>query len=185
MQEARTMSREFPDWVNPLKAADGNRSYAGSIALGKMTRLRPMLASDEGSVRFEAVFSRDALGWATVRLSVEGELYLLCQASLEPYREPVSRSSQLVVPEGPEQQEDWPAEYEPARLEGGQLVFLELVQDELILAIPQVPRKPGLGAVVYSTDPEADGTAAMAEHNRPFAALDALLKSGRNDSNTP
>jgi uncharacterized protein len=178
------MSREFPDWVNPFKAADGNRRYSGTIALHRMARLRPLLASDEGSVRFEAVFSRDALELATVRLSVVADLTLLCQASLEPYSEPVSRSSQLVVTEGPEQDEGLPEDYEPARVEDGQLVFLELVQDELILAIPQVPRKPGLGDVVYSTDPEADAAAAPAEHNRPFASLDALLKGGRNDSNT-
>jgi uncharacterized protein len=169
------MSREYPDWVNPWKAADGNRVYAGTIALRRMTRLAPLLASAEGTVAFEAEFTRDALGWATIRLDVEADLKLVCQASLEAYTEAVARSSVLVAVENPERQDELPDHYETAALEDGRLVFLESVQDELILAIPQVPRKPGLQAVRFTTDPQGELEAPGGTSAKPFAVLGELL----------
>lgn len=178
------MSREYPDWVNPWKAAEGNRRFAGTIPLRNMSRLTPLLASDEGEAEFEAHFARDALGWATVQLDVSAKLPLICQASLERYDEPVSRSSLLAVVENPEQQDELPEHYDAARVEEGRVVFLDLVQDELILAVPQVPRKPGLEEVRFSTDPEEDLSDQDEEHNRPFAALGELLK-GRRKTEEP
>lgn len=178
------MSREYPDRVNPWKAAEGKRRFAGTIPLRKMGRLRPLLAAAEGEARFEALFERDALGWATVQLEVSAKLPLVCQASLERYEEPVSRTSLLAVLGGPERQDELPEHYEATRAEDGQLVFLDLVQDELILAVPQVPRKPGLEAVRFSTDPDDVQAGEDDELKRPFAALGDLLK-GRRKTEDP
>lgn len=178
-REASNMSREYPDWVNPWKAAEGNRRFAGTIPLRNMSRLKPLLADDQGEARFEAQFTRDALGWATIQLDVRAELPLVCQASLERYDEPVSRSSLLAVAKDPEQQDELPEHYEATLAEDGRLVFLDLVQDELILAVPQVPRKPGLEEVRFSTDPDGVQAGEDEEQKRPFAALGDLLKGGR------
>lgn len=177
------MSREYPDWVNPWKAADGKRSFSGTMALGRMTRLAPMLASVDGLASFEARFFRDALGWAVIQLDVKADLKLRCQASLEVYTEQVSRSSALAAVEEPERADDLPEHYDLAPLEEGRVVFLDLVQDELILAVPQVPRKPGLEAVQYSTDPNADSSGSSQKRESPFAVLGGLLKDGPKDSN--
>ncbi|NND44837.1 MAG: hypothetical protein HKN58_05905 [Xanthomonadales bacterium] len=176
------MSREYPDWVNPWKAAEGNRSFSGTIALDRMERLAPMLSVVEGVASFEARFARDALGWATVELEVKADLPLLCQASLETYLQPVRRATVLAAVKDTDRLDELPDHYEAAKLEDGRLAFLELVQDELILAVPQVPRKPGLEAVTFSTDPGAAAPRAGADRNRPFAGLGELLKSGPDDT---
>ena len=110
------MSREFPDLINPWKAADGRRLFQGTIPLKRMTRLVPLLASDEGTARFSANFAYDEQKDITVDLSVSAELSLVCQRSLEPYIEPVRRSSRLVVIEDPAQQELIPESYDPVLL---------------------------------------------------------------------
>jgi len=177
------MSREYPDWVNPWKAAEGKRTFSGTMALSRMSRLAPLLASTDGIANFEASFFRDALGWAVVTLEVKADLELLCQASLEVYTEQVSRSSTLAAIEEPELAEDLPEHYDLAPLEEGRVVFLDLVQDELILAVPQVPRKPGLGPVQFSTDPHTAPGGTEQIRESPFAVLGNLLKDGPEDSN--
>jgi uncharacterized protein len=175
------MSREFPDWVNPLKAAEGNRIYRGTIALSNMTRLVPMLTRDSGEVAFEAAFFRDRLGFAVLNLKVSAQLTLTCQASLETYLESVERDSMLAVIVDLKEQDELPGHYEAVLIESGRLEFLSLVQDELILAVPQVPRKPGLEEVQYSTDPKEDFEHLSEEPNKPFAALGALLQNEHSE----
>lgn len=176
------MSREFPDWVNPWKAAEGNRIYRGTIALAKMNRLAPLLAGTEGEVEFSATFSLDGMGWTTVDLEVRANLPLVCQASLERFLLPVERKTTLAVIGDLRDQDRVPGHYEATWTETGQLVFLEIVQDELILGIPQVPRKPGTGEIQYSTDPDEEQELRSEERNRPFAALGDLIRGERNET---
>ena len=172
------MSREYPDWVNPWKAAEGNRVYGGSIALDRMTRLKPMLAEASGEAHFEADFSKDALGWTVVTIHVTATLQLICQASLEVYAEAVDRTSDLAVIEDLDDQVDIPEHYDPTKTEGRRLNFLELVQDELILAVPQVPRKPGQGNIYFSSGPQTEQETGSGNRKSPFAALGDLVRDG-------
>jgi uncharacterized protein len=115
------MSREFPDIVDPWKAADGRRTFHGTMPLKRLKRLGPMLApggdgQDEqllawDDARFTAGFSYDEQGLVTIRLEVEVELPLICQRSLEPYREKIARRSLLVVIEDVAEQELIPESY--------------------------------------------------------------------------
>jgi uncharacterized protein len=192
------MSREFPDWVDPWKAADGRRSFQGTMPLKWMKRLSPLLAQadpEDGSgpdaewqdARFSATFGYDRQGTVTVNLDVQAELPLVCQRSLETYLEKVSRHSVLAVVESIEAQDLVPEHYEPVLAEHRRLALLDLVEDELLLAVPQVPRNPELPAVRLSTDPGAPpvhagdddrGDEAEPTH-RPFEELAELLGKGR------
>lgn len=168
------MAKEFPDWVDPWKAADGRRIFTGSVPFSTMKRLLPLLAEDEGSVCFTVRFDRDSQNRAMVDVSVKAELPLLCQVSLEVYRHAVERSSRLVVIEDEAQQQGLPEGYEGTCAEDGRLSVASLAEDECLLAIPQVPRKSGLKFEPYSTGgeaPEEDRTRS------PFAGLGDLLKA--------
>ena len=117
------MSREFPDFIDPWKAADGRRTFQGTMPLKRLKRLGPMLAPagdglDEQLVarddaRFSARFSYDEQGLVTIRLEVEAELPLICQRSLAPYREKIARRSLLVAIEDVAEQELIPESYDP------------------------------------------------------------------------
>ena len=177
------MSREFPDWVDPWKAAQGNRVYRGTIALGKMSRLKTLLAQAEGEAKFKATFAMDTKRLATIQLVVETELPLRCQASLELYLHPVSRSSILAVIESDGDQ-DTAGNYESTRVESGQLVFLDVVEDELILEVPRIPRKPGLESVRYTTDPDDEYKSRAGRPGKPFGELGALMRNELKETDT-
>lgn len=148
------MSRDFPDWINPWTAAQGKRRFAGTVPLGRMKRLVPSLEQVEGAeAAFEAWLALDEERRPVIDLSVSADLTLLCQASLEPYTEHIERRSTLGVVESDGEIELLPPHYDPVFAEKGRIALAILVEDELILGLPQVPRNPALDAVRFSTAP--------------------------------
>jgi uncharacterized protein len=184
------MSLEYPDAIDPRKAAEGHRTFSGSMAMNRMERLKPFLADDRGEARFTAAFEKDSLVGVSIQVEVDAALWLICQRSLEPYQEVIHRSSLLGVIENLEDESLLPEGYEAILAEHGKVSFLAMVEDELLLALPQVPRKPGLPQPGAEADEQGVmSTASMHEAEKqirqhPFAGLADQLKEfsskGRN-----
>ena len=183
--DCEEMSREFPDIVNPWKAADGKRMFQGTMPLKRMKRLSPLLADsiEWRDAGFSASFGYDEQGTVTVDLRVNAELPLVCQRSLSPYLEGVERHSTLAVIENMTEQELVPENYDPVLVEHGRMALLDLVEDELLLAVPQVPRNPETAAVELSTDGEVVIPSVIEEEqtHRPFEGLAGLMKDKTGD----
>jgi uncharacterized protein len=177
------MSRDFPDFIDPWKAAEGQRVFAGTMLLKRMQRLSPLLVSAGGEAGFEISFYFDRQRIAVIKVTVEADLILLCQRSLEPYTETVQRTSFLGVVRDIAEQDMMPSNYEPLVLETGghetgKLALLDLVEDELLLALPQIPRNPAVTEIELSTDGEVRPLSADKEEplQRPFAGLAGMLE---------
>jgi uncharacterized protein len=163
------------------------------MPLKRMQRLGPMLAAEgmdhEGSTvswdvaRFVARFGHDQQGLVTIRLQVEAELPLICQRSLAPYVEKVRRQSLLTVIESITEQDEIPESYDPVLVEHKRMALLDIVEEELLLAVPQVPRNPEIGEVELSTDGvvTAPAVAEKEKRHQPFAGLAGLMKANRED----
>jgi uncharacterized protein len=177
------MSREYPDWVSPVRAAEGKRIFSGTIPLARFKRLAPLLVEATGLATFTAAFRTDLENRTVIDLQVEADLPLVCQASLEVYAEQVRRSSELAVVEDESEQASLPDHYEPVLTEHGRLAIATLVEDELLLGLPQIPRKPGLQSVEYSTGgPVVEHQESLEETRKnPFAALQELVKRNKQD----
>jgi uncharacterized protein len=177
------MSREYPDWISPNRAAEGKRVFSGTIPLARMKRLAALLVDAQGEASFLASFRTDLEQRVIIDLQVEAALPLVCQASLEVYDEVVRRNSELAVIEEDSEQFELPENYEPVQTENGRLAFASLVEDELLLALPQIPRKPGLKEVEYSTGGQTGKEASLSKESRknPFSALQDLLKQDKTD----
>lgn len=178
------MSREFPDYIDPWKAADGRRTFQGSMPIRRMKRLAGLLEAGENDAaldsleaQFRMSFGRDRQGLVVIDLETRAVLPLLCQRSLEPYGEKVDRRSRLVVISHLSEAEEVPEAYDPVLVEDGRLALLDVVEDELLLAVPQVPRNPQIAAVELSTGgDEAPAREEQERTHRPFAGLAGLLK---------
>jgi uncharacterized protein len=177
------MSREYPDWVSPVRAAEGKRIFSGTIALARLKRLAPLLVDASGLASFTAAFRTDLENRTVIDMHVEAALPLICQASLDVYDELVNRHSELAVIEEGSEQTDLPENYEPVQTEHGRLAIATLVEDELLLGLPQIPRKPGLEHVDYSTGGEEvkHQEASQGKKKNPFAALKGLVKRNEQD----
>lgn len=187
------MSREFPDFVDPWKAADGKRTFQGTMPIKRMQRLEPLLAPENGGMENQAVarkdaafsarFSYDRQGLLTIRLDVEAELPLICQRSLTPYIEKIRRRSYLAVIEDINTEDLVPENYDPVWVENRRMALLDIVEEELLLAVPQVPKNPEMEVAGFSTDGEAAKPPGNEDEKtqRPFAGLADLMKTDTED----
>ena len=175
------MSREYPDWISPGRAAEGKRIFSGSIPIARMKRLAALLVDAQGEASFVAAFRTDLDKRVIIDLQVEAALPLVCQASLEVFDEQVKRRSELVVIDEDNQQAELADLYEPVVAENGRLAIASLVEDELLLGLPQIPRKPGLEKVEYSTGGPlpTSGSPQPGAKKNPFAALQDMLKQNK------
>lgn len=153
-----------------------------------MQRLGGLLApsgTDEpvpGVCRFHLAFGRQSLGnvsYAQLSLNVEAALPLVCQRTLETFRLPLSIKQRLGLIRHESEEAGLPPDVEPLLVpEHGQLRLLDLVEDELILAVPVVPLGPGAAGEVITEWPVEDAESANGRSN-PFAEL-AKLKQRPN-----
>jgi uncharacterized protein len=177
------MSSRLPDYVDPWRQASLGKAFSGVVRLDELPRLADALVSTQGEARFSLEFYRDEKKRARVRGHVETALQLQCQRCLEPLQLDVDTQMELAVIEVPEEAELLTAECDPVWVEDGRLRLLDLVEDELILSIPQVPVH-GQGECPVELDFESaenlDDFQAQADEtdreNNPFAVL-AGLKS--------
>jgi uncharacterized protein len=115
-------------------------TLGGVIEIGKLPRLAALLRDDGGSVRASLRFQQRGDGWLAVRLEYETTVRLVCQRCLEPYSEGLAGRVDLVLAESESMPSAVPQGYEPVELDRGRLLPAELIEDELIVSIPLVPR---------------------------------------------
>jgi uncharacterized protein len=115
-------------------------TLGGEIELGKLQRLAALLHDDGGSVRASLRFQQRGDGWLAVRLEYETTVRLMCQRCLEPYSERVAGQVELALAESGSMPSAVPEGFEPVELDRGRLLPAELIEDELIVSIPLVPK---------------------------------------------
>jgi uncharacterized protein len=167
------MSAALPTRVDVARQVQARRMYAGTLPLAALRRLRGSLAADDGDVRYTIEFGKDALGISFLALHAEAGLPLLCQRTLEPFVHAVAIDQRLGLIAEESEEAALPAGYEPLLVAGGELNLAEVIEDELILALPVVPLKPG--APLEWID-RVSGAAPDNARPNPFAALETLKK---------
>jgi uncharacterized protein len=131
----------MPEVLDAWRMVAARRGFEGSLPLSSMSRLRDALCDDEGVVRYEIEFDRDALQVPYVEVRIDAALPLVCQRTLQRFLQPVQVVQRLgLLPADADleaAEAGLPPDYEPLLLpEDGMLRPAELVEDELILAVP-------------------------------------------------
>ena len=157
-----------PEAVDAWRMVAARREFEGRIPLATMVRLRDSLLQPEGDARYVLAFGIDALKVPFAELRIEAELPLECQSSLQRFLLPVQLVQRLGLIRDEADEAALPPEYEALLVEAdGMLKPAELVEDELILALPVVPVAPDAEAVERDFAPTVEETAQAS----PFAAL--------------
>lgn len=172
------MSAQLPASIDVWRAVAGRRILAGTLPLARMSRLVAVLAEARGDARFELEFGRDELGIGFVDVAVRAQLPLVCQRSLETFDLPVEIESRLGLIGDERDEAGLPQRCEPLLVAEGELSPADVIEDELLLAVPLIPVKPGSDMdskynVEHAAPDPGGGT-----NNKPFAAL-AALKSNK------
>lgn len=169
-------SGQLPTYLDPRKYADQERVIEGEARVGDLPRLREYRDSLNQPVRVRLAFGRDDDGRRRVRGRVETTLTLVCQRCLEPVDQAIVADVDLVLVWTEEQAKALPADLDPLLVTDERVTLAELLEEELLLAMPLValhdecPRSP----LDQSGSAEQENT----KPDNPFAVL-ARIKGRR------
>ena len=156
--------------IHPERLSERPLVLEGTFHPADLERLEDSLANDQGELRYRITAGLDPQRRKVVSCIIEGFVFLTCQNSLEAFRYGIRVDDRLVLVDSEEQlpsieeesdTEDYLVADEP-------LDIRDLVEDAVLLALPMVPRKPGL----EEARGEGEGPAAWKES--PFAPLASL-----------
>ena len=154
------------------------RSFEGALPVAGMLRLCELLASTDGLVQFELDFGRDSFGTNYVDVRAQVPLTLICQRTLEAFVLPLTVNTRLGLIKLERDEAGLPPDCEPLLVaEDGRLNPADVIEDELLLALPLVPINPdsSLPDEVTGHDPEQD-SAGEGRSENPFAVLRELKR---------
>ena len=171
----RLMSANVPEILDVWRMVAAKRSFEGRVPLAALERLQGLLSDTEGDAGFVLQFDTDPLlKLAYVELQVDAVLPLECQRSLRRFLFPVEFVQKLGLIRDEADESALPEEYEALLVpEDGMMRLLDLVEDELVLAVPAVPVDPDSVAVERDWAPPEE---ELAKAN-PFAGLASLKKN--------
>lgn len=134
------MRHRLPERIDPFRLPPAGRGMSGRIELARLSRLKASLVADEGEAEVELLFDTDDQGVHRVEGHIRCTLTLECQRCLEPVRHEVDTRFELALVQSEAQAQGLPTDAEPLVVETATVSIPELVEDELILGLPLVPR---------------------------------------------
>lgn len=155
---------------------------SGTLALRSLARLAASIAAEAADVvSYELGFQRDAEGRSVVRGRLRTELRLRCERCLGEVAVPVDTRLSLVLMPGEHGVAELPPDLDPWIVDEDSLRPVDLIEEELLLAIPVVPRhEPGACEPPSVADegrhPQDEG--AHDDRVNPFAVLAELKGQG-------
>jgi uncharacterized protein len=157
--------------IHPDRLTPKGTVFEGVLRPGDLEDLAPELASPDGELRYRVSARLDSARRRTVSCIINGFVFLTCQSTFEAFRHEVAIDDRLVLVGS---EEELPAFEEESDQEDfvvatSPIDVRDLVEEAVILALPMVPRKPGLAPA-----PEPD--AGQAQKPTPFAALASLKR---------
>jgi uncharacterized protein len=162
-------------WSQPMDIgalADEQADFELAIPLAELAGLRPQLRAPSGALRGHAHFGREG-GFVRATLELSGSVQLTCQRCLRPMPWKIDSRARVALVAHDSQAGRVPQDLEPVRAPGGKITLRDLFEEELLLALPIVPRHSDERACAPAA---AQGEASAVQ--RPFERLGELLKRG-------
>lgn len=173
----------LPLSIDPIKSALQRSTFDGIYPLSKMERLQGCVEQASPDVPVCLEFKKDAQGLVVLHGNFELTVVLLCQRCNQPF-ELVINNHFLFTPVKPDANVDLiPEEYDIVEMnEHGEINTLLLVEDELMLGIPLVPKHELAECNVKETN-QLFGSLPEQEETKinPFSVL-KQLKTDKNEA---
>jgi uncharacterized protein len=169
-----------PPWSKPLdvdRLAEAEADVDFAVPLAELPRLRAQLANVAGQVHGRVHFRRVA-NIPVAALMLEGTARLVCQRCLGAMEVGVEAAAEVGLVATEADVSRVPEELEPVLAPEGRISVGELVEEELLLTLPIVPRHAESDACnAVPADPLAQSKREEGgETQKPFAQLAELLK---------
>ena len=161
--------KQLPEKIALDKAIHGQRRYEGSIAIKEMFRLQDMLADTVGEAKYSIQFERAGRILGKARVKVKADLPLMCTISLKQFMFAVEIDASLGFIDDLAYEDLLDVGMEASWVEEGLVNPLEIIEDELILAVPDAPYNEN-----YGEDVSQEQDIIQEQGKNPFAILKNL-----------
>jgi len=177
------MSQQKPLILDPIKAAKEERKIHQTFTFSHLPQLHHCIM--DGSYHFDFIAQfRYENHKALLDGRLSGTLMLVCQRTLEPYEYIFDAPLYLGFVTDDRFFKNFPENYEPYVYHDNQINLVELIEEEILLLIPMIPKKPlsdcqdqqntSYCGVFETSDIEKP------DKPNPFAALKALKPTKKN-----
>lgn len=167
------MVARSPKFIDPFSLADKNARIEGELCLTEFDRLAELLTHSKGNVVFSLNFEKQAR-FVKVEGSISAELALKCQRCLDSLKWTINTDINLGVISSLEQVERLPQGLEPLVLSvDAKIALKDIIEDELLLNLPSVPRHEQNCLVAGYSDVEGkvEPEAVPSKPRNPFSIL--------------
>lgn len=172
------MEKFIPEHIDPFRYAEQNLLLDGAVKLADMHRLSSNLSgSGDDLVTVNLQFGVDEQGITFLKGHLETKLTLQCQRCMEPFIYEIISDFVLGIVSTLDEANALPERYEPALAKEGNLALRELIEDELILNLPIIPRHEPEDCKVKL--PLADSGWEQGKGESPFHVLKSLKDKQR------
>ena len=132
---------KLPITINPNRSAQQRSVCVGMYRLSEMNRLLAVCESCCEHVHVSVKFDVDELGLVVISCKGSATVSLACQRCNEAFEHNLDLDFQFSPVKNAEAAEDLPSYYDAIELdENGEINLRELVEEELMLLIPLIPR---------------------------------------------
>ncbi|MDD2760235.1 MAG: YceD family protein [Methylomonas sp.] len=171
------MSDKLPNLIDPLLFAERRSILEGTLKVAVFERLSDLVLVTDTDVRIKVQFAKEGKR-AVVFGTIETMLELECQSCLQALSWPVDLSFKLGVVSSLQEADQLEIDCEPLLFDGEKVSLTALIEDELLLALPDYP-KHGYDCIGQRSSKDADfDDQNQSETNNPFSVLAKLKKTG-------
>ena len=175
------MITRLPIEVMPYRLVEQGRVFDGVCDIVNLTRIADLIVDKEGTLSVNLTFYRNQSALPALKGQVSGDLTLICQRCLDTMTLPIDASIDLVFVSNDEKAQSLQGGYETYLVEDSRILINDLIQDEVMLSIPQLmvhdscePYKP----LIEATSATISQT-ELEEKENPFAVLQNLKNPGK------
>lgn len=172
--------RGLPAFIDPIRLAAAARELTGRIPLAPMRRLGESVLALEGEAYLTLRFDRHDSCHGQVRGTIEARVHMRCQRCLQTAERELRIPVVLGIVRSEAEAERLPEELDPLLVDDDRCRLSELVEDELLLALPVVAMhvKDAPECVPGKTEFKSEGSidTGKSDVKRPFDVLASLKK---------
>ena len=144
--------------IDNISFAKKSESLQGKIAVASLERVRESLASSQGEIEFRLQGTLDIRRRPNLKLAIAGEVRLICQRCLEEFPHKLELASRIVLVMSETELPDLGAEDPDIDMvvASGKMNVRDLLEDEIILALPLAPKHDFDCVEIKNDDDAAD-----------------------------
>lgn len=175
-------SGQLPQSFDPRRFTDQGAEIQGSMAVGALPRLHEFRDSQDEPISVALRFGHDEEGRRVIDGTISTRLIMTCQRCLEPVEYQIEARPHLVLVWSEDQMKALPEHLDPLLVGEERVPLADLLEEELLLALPLVAMHDTCPAPLAPQRPEQDEAPETPKRDNPFAVLASLRDQRKNRS---